>query len=452
MIEVLSSVFWLVVALGVLVTFHEFGHYWVARRCGVRVLRFSVGFGRAIWSRVDREGIEWRIGLIPLGGYVSMLDEREAAPGALTEAERGRAFNRRPVGQRIAIVAAGPLANLVLAVGLLYLMFLLGKPDFLPVLAEPQGLAAEAGFREGDRVLAIDGRETPTWTEAQNAVLGPMIDRAAIPVRVRTAEGDLRERMLPLDRLDPALDEIEAYRALGLRLMPPVPPALVGSLASGSPAAAVLAVGDRILAVDGREVADFLDLQAALAAYPLDAPAPRLTLRVAREGALVEVELSPARAEAADGTPVWRLGIAPPDVRDATLRHGPLNAFPEAVKATGQLATDTAGMLWRMVTGAASLQNLSGPITIAQVANTTASRGAAWFLYFLAMLSVSIALLNLLPIPVLDGGHLLVYLIELVQGRPLGDRVLAAGQYLGLFLLASLMGLALFNDVLRLVP
>lgn len=454
MSEVIASAFWLIVALGVLVTFHEFGHYWVARRCGVKVLRFSVGFGRAIWSRVDREGIEWRIGMIPLGGYVSMLDEREGDASHRTEAELATAFNRRPVGQRIAIVAAGPLANLVLAVGLLYLMFVIGKPDFQPVLGEPQGLAAEAGFREGDRILAIDGRDTPTWTEVQNAVLGPMIDRAAVPVRVQTAEGGLRERHLPLDGLDPGLDELEAYRALGLRLQPPRPPAVVGGLASGSPAAAVLAVGDRILDIDGREVADFLDLQAALAAHPADADAeaPRLSLRLERDGERIERELTPARATGADGSPVWRLGISPPDLHNALLRHGPLEAFPVAVKASGQLAADTTSMLWRMVTGAASLQNLSGPITIAQVANTTASRGVAWFLYFLAMLSVSIAILNLLPIPVLDGGHLLVYLIELVQGRPLGDRVLAAGQYFGLALLASLMGLALFNDVLRLVP
>ncbi len=450
--ELLSSIFWLIVALGVLVTFHEFGHYWVARRCGVRVLRFSVGFGRALWSRVDREGIEWRIGMIPLGGYVSMLDEREGDASGLTEAERARAFNRQPVGRRIAIVAAGPLANLVLAVGLLYLMFVLGKPDFLPVLAEPQGLAAEAGFREGDLLLAIDGRETPTWTEAQNAVLGPMIDRRSIPIRVRSAEGVLRERELPLERLDPNLDEMAAFQALGLRLRPPQPPAVVGDLAPGSPAAAALTVGDRILAIDGRDVAHFAALQTALAAYPVDAEAPRLALRVERAGAERVVEITPARAEGPDGTPVWRLGIAPPDLRDAYLRYGPLQALPAAVKASGQLAADTAGMLWRMVTGAASLQNLSGPITIAQVANTTASRGAAWFLYFLAMLSVSIALLNLLPIPVLDGGHLLYYLIELVQGRPLGERVLAVGQNIGLVLLFSLMGLALFNDVLRLVP
>ena len=457
MSEVLSSAFWLIVALGVLVTFHEFGHYWAARRCGVKVLRFSIGFGRAIWSRVDRDGIEWRIAWIPLGGYVSMLEEREpdaaAADGpALTDADRARAFNRAPVGRRIAIVAAGPLANLVLAVGLLYLMFVLGKPDFPPVLDEPQGLAAEAGFREGDRLLSVAGRDTPTWTEATNALLAPMIDREPIRVRVEDAEGRIAERTLPLQRLDPALDEPEAFRAIGWSLAPPRLPAVVGGIASGSPAAGVLEVGDRILEVDDAAVADFAALQAALATHPIDGAPPRLSLAIERDGQRLERELIATKMTGADGKSTWRLGIAAGDPRNAVLRYGPLEALPAAVKATGQLAADTAGMLWRMVTGAASLQNLSGPITIAQVANTTAERGAAWFLYFLAMLSVSIALLNLLPIPVLDGGHLLVYLIELVKGRPLGDRVLVAGQYLGLALLASLMGLALFNDVLRLVP
>ncbi|GAB3734051.1 RIP metalloprotease RseP [Silanimonas algicola] len=449
MSEVLSSAFWLAVALGVLITFHEFGHYWVARRCGVKVLRFSIGFGRALWSRVDREGIEWRIGLIPLGGYVSMLDERH---GEVAEADRARAFTSKPVGQRIAIVAAGPLANVILAIGLLYAMFVVGKPDYVPVLAEPQALAAASGFQAGDRLRLVDGRETPTWTEAQNALLGPIVDRRDIAVEVSDADGNLVQRHLRLATLDRALDEAEAFRALGLVPRRPVPPAVVGALAPDGPAAEALEVGDRILAIDGAAIADFNGLQAALAAHPVDGPAPTLRLRIQRDGETFERTLVPQRVTPEAGPSVWRLGVAAPDPRDALLRHGPVEALPEAVKATGQLATDTVGMLWRMVTGAASLQNLSGPITIAQVANTTAARGLAWFLYFLAMLSVSIAILNLLPIPVLDGGHLLVYLIELVQGRPLGDRVLVAGQYLGLVLLASLMGLALFNDVLRLVP
>ncbi|MFN3964122.1 MAG: RIP metalloprotease RseP [Silanimonas lenta] len=449
MSEFLGSAFWLVVALGLLVTFHEFGHYWVARRCGVKVLRFSVGFGRALWSRVDREGIEWRIGLIPLGGYVSMLDERESAVPA---AQKALAFNNRPVGQRIAIVAAGPLANFVLAVGLLYLMFLVGKPDYAPVLAEPEGIAREAGFRAGERILAVGERPTPTWSEAANALIGPMLDREDVPITVRDAEGGTHERWLPLSRLAPGLPEAEAFRAIGLVPRPPVPPAVVGAVDPEGAAAGVLAPGDRILAVDGHPVRDFEDLRRALARHPVEGPAPRLLLHLERRGERIERHLVPRLATLPQGGQVWRLGLSPAAAHDAVLRHGPLAALPAAVKATGQLTGDTVGMLARMLTGAASLDNLSGPITIAQVANTTASRGVAWFLYFLAMLSVSIAILNLLPIPVLDGGHLLYYLIELVQGRPLGDRVLVAGQYLGLILLASLMGLALFNDVLRLVP
>ena len=449
MSEALASAFWLIVALGVLVTFHEFGHYWVARRCGVKVLRFSVGFGRAIWSRVDRDGVEWRVGLIPLGGYVSMLDERQ---GDVAAADLPHAFTRKPVGQRIAIVAAGPLANLVLAVALLYVMFVAGKPDYAPVLAEPQGVAAASGFAAGDRLLTVDGRESPTWTEATNALLGPMIDRRPITVVVEEVGGARVGRILRLETIDPALDEPEAYAAIGFGLQRPRLPAVVGSVLRGSAADGVLEVGDRLLAIDGEPLDDFGAISAALSRHPVDGPAPTLVIRIERDGGVLERRLVPQRVASDGQAPAWRLGVGNPDPRDALLRYGPLEALPAALATTGQVATDTVGMLWRMVTGAASLQNLSGPITIAQVANTTASRGFAWFLYFLAMLSVSIAILNLLPIPVLDGGHLLVYLIELVQGRPLGDRVLVAGQYLGLVLLASLMGLALFNDVLRLVP
>ena len=448
MIDVLSSLLWFAVALGLLITFHEFGHYWVARRCGVRVLRFAVGFGPALWSHTDRSGVEWRLGAIPLGGYVSMLDEREAD---VPEAERAQAFNNRPVGQRIAVVAAGPLANAVLAVALIYAMLVIGKPDYAPVLAVPEAVAAESGFREGDRLLSVDGRDTPTWTEATQALLTPLIDRRAVEVAVREADGDAATRTLALDQVPAGLDELEGFAAIGLRGRAPVPPPIVADVVRGSPADGVLRAGDRILRVNGAAIGDFAGLGAPLRDAPTDSPPPRLALSVQRGGDTFDTVLEPALAETPAG-PVWRIGVQAADSRDALLRYGPLEALPQAFIATGRLAGDTVGVLARMLTGAASLQNLSGPITIAQAANTTAKRGVAWFLYFLAMLSVSIAILNLLPIPVLDGGHLLYYLIELVRGRPLSERVRVAGQYVGLALLASLMGLALFNDVLRLVP
>lgn len=443
--EVLGSVLWLIVSLGILITFHELGHYWVARRCGVRVLRFSVGFGAALWSRTDRNGVEWRIGMIPLGGYVSMLDEREAD---VPVADRAAAFNNRPVGQRIAIVAAGPIANAVLAVALLYVMFVIGKPDFIPFIAEPEGIAAESGFQSGDRLLSVDGRDTPTWTEATQALLAPMIDRRNVAVSVMTDAGATVDRRLELSRIDPGLKEEDGFAAIGLRGRTPVLPAVVGGVEPGSPADGVLEPGDRLVSLEGERLASFDDLAAALAR----ASERPLNLSVSRGQERLELSITPKPMTLDDGRTLLRLGIRAIDPRDAMLRYGPIEAAPQAFKAAGQLASDTVGMLGRMLTGAASLDNLSGPITIAQAANNTAARGVAWFLYFLAMLSVSLAILNLLPIPVLDGGHLLYYLIELVTGRPLGDRVLMAGQYLGLVLLVSLMGLALFNDVLRLVP
>ncbi|MFN8902762.1 MAG: RIP metalloprotease RseP [Lysobacteraceae bacterium] len=446
MTEILGPLLWFIVAIGVLITFHEFGHYWVARRCGVRVLRFSIGFGPALASWTDREGVEWRLGAIPLGGYVAMLDERE---GAVPDDDRPRAFNRRPVGQRIAIVAAGPLANAVLAVLLVYAMLVIGKPDYAPVLGAPQGLAAEAGFAAGDRLLAVDGRDTPTWTEATQALMVPRVDRRPVDVRLVEADGDTVLRRLPLDRVPAGLDEPEAFAATGLRGRTPVPPAVVGGVMPGSAADGVLREGDRLLAIDGMAIGDFTGIRDALDRHPLDGPPPTLRIEVDRDGARLGLDLAP-RLDGEGGDRAWRLGVRAADARDALLRYGPLEAVPRAVETTAQLASDTVAILARMVTGAASLQNLSGPISIARAADTTAQRGAAWFLYFLAMLSVSIALLNLLPIPALDGGHLLYYLIELVRGRPLSDRVLVAGHYAGLALLASLMGLALFNDVLRL--
>jgi len=330
-------------------------------------------------------------------------------------------------------------------------MLVIGKPDYAPVLAVPEAVAAESGFREGDRLLSVDGRDTPTWTEATQALLTPLIDRRAVEVAVREADGDAATRTLALDQVPAGLDELQGFAAIGLRGRAPVPPPVVADVVRGSPADGVLRAGDRILRVNGAAIADFAGLGAPLRDAPTDSPPPRLALSVQRGGDTFDTVLEPALAETPAGS-VWRIGVQAADSRDALLRYGPLEALPQAFMTTGRLAADTVGVLARMLTGAASLQNLSGPITIAQAANTTAKRGVAWFLYFLAMLSVSIAILNLLPIPVLDGGHLLYYLIELVRGRPLGERVRVAGQYVGLALLASLMGLALFNDVLRLVP
>lgn len=443
MTEFFGSVWWLIVSLGILVTFHEFGHYWVARRCGVRVLRFSVGFGKPLWKRIGRDGTEYVVAWIPLGGYVKMLDEREVE---VAPSERHESFNAKSVWQRIAIVAAGPVANLLLCIALLWLMFVVGKPDFQPDVGRAEGIAAEAGFQAGDRLLEVDGRATRTWSEAGIALATAVIDREPTAVRVRTAEGDERVRLLPLDRPGLELSEERPFTDLGLR---PAWPAVVGEVSPGSAAdAAGLRAGDRIVALEGRPVHTYDQVSPLL--QELAGPGRALALQIERDGRRQVLEVRPQRAER-DGQSVWQLGVlAAPLEQDALLRFGPLAAVPAALAETRQMTSDVLGMLWRMVSGQASLKNISGPITIARVANGSAELGPAWFFNFLAILSLSLCIMNLLPIPVLDGGHLLYYLIELVKGSPVGERGLVAGQYIGLALLAGLMGLAFYNDILRL--
>ncbi|PZP63338.1 MULTISPECIES: RIP metalloprotease RseP [Pseudoxanthomonas] len=449
MSDIAGSIWWLIVALGVLVTFHEFGHYWVARRCGVGVLRFSVGFGKPLWSRRDRHGTEFAIAPIPLGGYVKMLDEREAD----VPAERlHEAFNRKPVGQRIAVVAAGPIANLILCVALLWLMFVIGKEDFAPVVGQVAGIAQQSGLRPGDRILDVDGRSTPTATEATIELTGAAMDGRDARARVEDAAGNTLERTVHTSRVPAGFDEQDVAGTLGLRWQFLVDPAEVRTVAADSPAAGVLQVGDLITAIDGEPVQDASELRPKVQA--LGARGGEVMVEVEREGSRLALPLRPRQmTDPASGAHYWGLGISlgrgTAPAYDALQRYGPLQAIPVALRQTGQLASDSLGMIRRMLTGHASLQGVSGPITIAKVANASAERGLTWFLQFLALLSLSLAIVNLLPIPVLDGGHLLYYLIELVKGSPLSERAMAAGQFVGLAFLAGLMGLALYNDILR---
>ncbi|MCI4566841.1 RIP metalloprotease RseP [Lysobacter sp. CFH 32150] len=446
----LGSVWWMIVSLGVLVTFHEFGHYWVARRSGVKVLRFSVGFGKALWSRHDRHGTEFVIAAIPLGGYVKMLDERE---GDVPASDVAQAFNRQTVWKRIAIVAAGPVANLLLCVALLWAMFVIGRPDFAPVLGRVDGIAAQAGFRSGDTVLKVGERATPTWSEAALALTTAALDRGTVPVDVRTANDSLATRQLSLSQLPAEFDEPHAVQVMGFtprhRLLPPV----VGDIGEGTPAYGVLAEGDRVTAVDGQLVAAFDDIGPLV--QQLGVRGGTGMVEVDRGGKRLALELAPQRRTDPERGSYWALGITPAPAEvppyDATLRFGLITALPAAVQETSKMAGDSIGMIARMFSGRASVENVSGPITIARYANASAQLGTAWFLNFLALLSLSLAILNLLPIPVLDGGHLLYYLIELVKGSPLSERAMAAGQYVGLALLAGLMGLAFYNDILQLV-
>lgn len=453
MSDLLGSIWWMIVALGVLVTFHEFGHYWVARRCGVKVLRFSVGFGKPLWSRRDRHGTEFALAAIPLGGYVKMLDEAE---GEVPPAQRDQAFNRKSVWQRIAVVAAGPLANIVLCVALLWAMFVIGKQDYSATVGSVSGIAADAGFQRGDRILRVGDRTIDTWTDASIVLTKAAIDGADLPVEVETASGGTATRTLPLSRLPVGFDQENAVALSGLVWRHWVTPAIVGKVAPGSAADGVLQAGDIVTAVDGQPVHGFGDIAAQVDG--LGKRGGMAMVEVDRAGERLAFELAPRLTPLPDGAKgqYWALGLAAPEKTrlpeyDATLHYGPLAALPAALRETGKLTSDSLGMIRRMLTGDASLKNVSGPITIAQVANVSAKRGLDWFLWFLAAMSLSLAIINLLPIPVLDGGHLLYYLIELVKGSPLSERHMVAGQYVGLAALAGLMGLAFYNDILRLM-
>ncbi|MEO7916427.1 MAG: RIP metalloprotease RseP [Dokdonella sp.] len=447
--EFFHSAWWLLVTLGLLVTFHEYGHFVVARACGVKVLRFSVGFGKPLWSRYDRHGTEFAIAAIPLGGYVKMLDERE---GDVDPAELDMAYNRKPVLQRMAIAAAGPAFNLIFAVLAFYLMFLFGRPDYQPVIAEPQGIAAQSDFREGDRLLAIDGQAVDTWSAAITAVAQSALAHEDAQVSVESSDGNRSERLLRLSTLPADADGDRVLDAVGLRLRAPEVDPIAASVSADSPAeAAGIKAGDRIIAISDRPIEHYAQIGPLL--QQLAEVDPALTVSVNRDGSLLDLPITLVKRDPGDGETRWILGIgagaAAGRSHDATLRYGPIDAIPAAVQETWSSIRSTGLAIWKLLTGAISAKNVSGIITIAQVANTSAQMGVAWFLSFLALISLNLAILNLLPIPVLDGGHLLYYIIELIKGSPVSDRAQMAGQTVGLVLLVGLMGLAIYNDILR---
>jgi regulator of sigma E protease len=440
------------VAIGVLVAVHEYGHFWMARRLGIRVLRFSIGFGRPLWSKRGADGTEYAVSAIPLGGYVKLLDERE---GPVDPALAGEAYNRKPVWARILVLLAGPLANFLFAVAAYWVLFVAGVPTLKPVVGEvaPDSVAARAGLRAGDEIVAVGGRETGSRETAVLAILEQLMQDGGIALGLRGDDGATRRVELEIGGDRRALTEPGALLpGLGFEFWYPEIPARVGKVLPGSPAErAGLRPGDEILAVDGATVEDF----AALVERVQPRPGERIDLSVLRDGARIGVPVQ-VESQREGARLVGRIGLQPappenlPEGMRTLERHGPVAALSRATQKTWDMSVLTVRMLWNVATGDVSVKNLSGPINIAEYAGFSARQGVLSFLSFLAIVSVSLFVLNLLPIPILDGGQIVFQLAELAKGSPLSERAQALGQQIGLLLLLVLMSFAFYNDLSRL--
>ena len=450
--EVASSILWFVVAIGVLVTVHEFGHFWVARRLGVKVLRFSVGFGRPLvsWRRTP-DDVEYCIGAIPLGGYVKMLDEAE---GAVAERDLPLAFNRQPLWVRFSVVLAGPAFNFLFALLAYWAVFVIGVDGMRPIVDEVQAgsPAAQAGLGSGSEIVRVGDRDVQTWQGVIETVIGASLDGGRLPLEVQASTG--RRIQTEVDMRGVVLDDLsqgQFFDWLGVKpFRPKVAPQIVG-LTEGSPAKlAGLEVGDVVVAVDDAKLADGSEF----VAYIRERPEVPIRLTVRRDGSRRLLTVTPRPVEG-EGRRHGQIGahIGVPegslDSYYATEKYPPMVALHKAALKTWDMSTLTLKLLWKMVMLEVSVKNLSGPISIAQYAGITAQIGFTRFLDFLAIVSISLGLLNLLPIPLLDGGHLMYYCIELVTGRPVSEGVQFIGQRLGIAMLVGLMGLAFYNDLAR---
>ncbi len=453
MIPFLSSTLALIVTLGLLIAFHEYGHFWTARKLGVKVLRYSIGFGKPLWLR--RRGpdqTEYVLAAIPLGGYVKMLDERE---GEVAPEEQHRAFNRQSVWRRFAIVLAGPLFNFIFAIFAFWLMYLIGVPGVKPILGEvePQTVAAVSGFKAGDEIIEVGGEKTPTWGTVRLTLLDYALDSDEVEMKVRASNGGEHILKLPVKNITTEEKQKNLLSIVGINPYRPELPAVLGQLEPGGPAeTAGLQENDRVLKIGDEQVSDWTILVDIVRAHPQQ----KILIEIERNGEIQVIAVN-TKQQKTDAGIIGKIGASParPDALSseylAEVKYPFFDAFGVAVVKTWQMSALTLRMIGKMIVGEVSLDNLSGPITIATYAGYTASAGISPFLYFLAVISISLGVLNLLPIPLLDGGHLLNYLIEIIKGSPLSDVVQAQMQRVGIFFLVMLMSLALYNDIARLV-
>ena len=449
---ILTYILAFLVAIGILVAVHEYGHFWMARRMGIRVLRYSIGFGKVLWSRRGQDGCEYAFSAIPLGGYVKLLDEREGpvAPELLSEA-----YNRKPVWRRILVLLAGPFANFLFAVVAYWILFVVGIPALKPVVGDvtADSMAAEAGLVSGDTLVGVGGEPVTTREGAILGILDRLMDNTPIELEVRDRDGMTRTLELVIEGDRRALTEPGALLPrLGFDFWYPTIPTEIGKIVAGSPAEkAGLKVGDKVVAVAGQPVADF----PAMVKIVQPSPGKTLTFDIDRQGDRFQVPIE-VEAQRDGERLVGRIGIQPngalaiPEEMKALERYGPVAGAVRGVEKTWDMSVLTIRMIWNVATGDVSVKNLSGPINIAEYAGFSARQGILSFLSFLAIVSVSLFVLNLLPIPVLDGGQVVYQLAELVKGSPLSERAQAVGQQIGILLLLVLMSFAFYNDLSRL--
>jgi regulator of sigma E protease len=446
-----------IVAIGVLVAVHEFGHFWVARRLGIRVLRFSIGFGKPLYRRIigKDDPVEFVVAAIPLGGYVKLLDERE---GNVAERDLPRAFNRQPVWKRIATLLAGPAFNLIFAIALYWVLFTAGVPAIRPIIGEiaPDSIAQRAGLRYEDEIVQIGGKPTPTLEAATLTILEDLTDDGTIRMRVRGVDGSERDLSLVVGERSRSLTQPDALLpGLGFDIWRPRVKPVIGLVTAGSAGErAGLKVDDEILAIDGVPLQHFQQLVNRVKPNP----GRTVTLEVRRGGAVRDIQVKIGE-DTKGGRKTGLIGIAPKDQRIPTGRtvedmqtlqkYGVISAVGEAAAKTWDTSIFTLRIVGRIVTGDVSLQAISGPISIAETTGFAARLGWRPFLNMLALISISLGVLNLLPIPILDGGQVVYQLAELVKGRPVSERAQLLGQQIGIAMLILMMTLAFYNDIAR---